>query len=274
MRTTLPRLMCLLGLGWFAVTAQAGVVIQQEQRGLGSSDTVQRVTLYIDAGKLRIEGASPTGDDFVMIFDQARQTVWMVQPGKGTYIEMTASDIQRMQQGMSRAMSQMEQAMKQMEARLADMPPEQRAMMEQMMKGRMTAPQSASAPKVTTEVKSRGERVGPYTCTLYEVLTDGRRTSEVWVAPLDQAQLQAAEYETFRGLAEFYEPLSRNAPETSWGVPGSAQMEGFPVRWRNYEGQNVTSEWEVVGAERRSLETSLFTLPSGLQKTDMMMPQR
>ena len=154
------------------------------------------------------------------------------------------------------------------------MSPEQRAMMEQMMKGRMPAAQSAPAPKVTTEVKSRGESVGPYTCTLYEVLTDGRRTSEVWVAPLDQAQLQAAEYETFRGLAEFYEPLSRNAPGTKWGVPGSAQMEGFPVRWRNYEGQDVTSEWEVVGAERRSLETSLFTLPSDLQKTDMMMPQR
>ena len=123
-------------------------------------------------------------------------------------------------------------------------------------------------------MKSRGEVVGPYTCTLYEVLTDGQRTSEVWVAPLDQVQLQPAEYETFRAMAEFYEPLSRNDPEAKWGMPGGLQMDGFPVRWVEYEGQRAVSEWEMVEVEQRSLESNLFSLPSGLQKIDMSMPQR
>ncbi len=274
MRTMLQSLLCLAGLIWFVITAQAGVVVRQVEREPGSQNPAQQVTLYIDAGKLRIEGNSSGDEDFVMIFDQGRQTVWMIQPGEGTYIEMTAADIQKMKQSMDQAMGQMAEAMKQMQSELANMPPEQRAMVEQMMKGRMPQSQSAPAPKVTAEVKSRGERVGPYTCTLYEVLTDGQRTSEVWVTPLDQAQLQQAEFETFRAMAEFYGPLSRNNPEAKWGMPGGLQMDGFPVRWRNYEGQNVTSEWEMVEVERHSLDGNLFTLPPGLQKTDMMMPQR
>ena len=274
MRKILRGLTGLVWLGCFVIAAQAGVVIQQVEREPGSQNPAQQITMYIDAGKLRIESANPGGEDFVMIFDQARETVWMIQPGDGTYIEMTAAGIQKMKQSMDQAMGQMAEAMQKMQAELANMPPEQRAMVEQMMRGRMPQSQSPPEQKVTVEVKSRGERVGPYTCTLYEVLTDGQRTSEVWVAPLDQAQLQQAEYETFRAMAEFYEPLSRNNPESKWGVAGSLQMDGFPVRWVDYEGQRVVSEWEMVEAERRSLEGSLFTLPPGLQKTDMMMPQR
>ncbi|MCZ6491153.1 MAG: DUF4412 domain-containing protein [Acidobacteria bacterium] len=274
MRTMLQNFCCLITLACFLVPAQAGVVVRQVEREPGSQNPAQQITMYIDAGKLRIEGNSSGDEDFVMIFDQSRQTVWMIQPGEGTYIEMTAADIQKMKQTMDQAMGQMAEAMKQMQAELANLPPEQRAMMEQMMKGRMPAMQSAPAPKVTTEVKSRGERVGPYTCTLYEVLTDGQRTGEVCVAPLDQVQLQQAEFDTFRAMAEFYEPLSSNAPEAKIGMAGLAQMDGFPVRWVDYDGQNVTSEWEVTEIERRSLETSLFAPPSGLQKVDMGMPQR
>ena len=73
------------------------------------------------------------------------------------------------------------------------------------------------------------------------MLTDGQRTGEVCVTPLDQAQIQQAEYDTFRAMAEFYEPLSRDDPEGKWGMPGGLQMDGFPVRWVGYDGQNVTS---------------------------------
>ena len=47
------------------------------------------------------------------------------------------------------------------------------------------------------------------------------------------------------------------------------QMKGFPVRRLDYEGERVVSEWETTKVERRALESSLFTVPTGLKKQKM-----
>ena len=155
--------------------AEAGTVIQQEEREPGSNKPGQQMTIYVDAGKLRVEGVDRTTGKYTMIFDESKQVVWLVDLGKGSYTELTAAEIQGMGQ-------QMQQAMKQMEAELAQMPPEQRKMMEQMMKGRMGgAP--GGAPKATVREKSRGEKVGQFVCVHYEVLTGGQLSQEVWAAP-------------------------------------------------------------------------------------------
>ena len=273
MKTTLRATAILVAVVCLAEVGQAGVVIQQQERQPEKPDQASTVTMYIDAGKLRVENKSPQGEDAVMIFDQSKQVMWMIDRKGGTYFEMTAADVQKMGQSMGQAMGQMAEAMKQMEAEMAQMPPEQRAMMEKMMKQPMGGMgQPAAAPKVTVQEKSQGEKVGQYVCTLYDVLTNGQRTQEVCAAPLDQAFLQPPEYQTFQAMAEFYEPLRRNAPQSQqWGVSGASQIKGFPVRWRSYEGQRMVSEWAVVKSERQSLSGDLFVLPSGLKKQDMKM---
>ena len=268
MKTTL-RATAILAAVMCAEAGQAGVIIQQQERQSGKQNQTHNATLYVEAGKLRVESKSPQGEEVVMIFDQSKQVMWTIDRKSGAYFEMTAADVQKMGQSMGQAMGQMAEAMKQMEADMAKMPPEQRARMEQMMKQPMVMAQPA-APQITVQEKSQGEKAGQYVCTLYDVLTNGQRTQEVCAAPLDQALLQPPEYQTFQAMAEFYEPLRRNAPQGGWGVSGTSQIKGFPVRWRSYQGDKVVSEWEVVRAERRDLDSSLFTLPAGLKKTEMM----
>lgn len=252
-------------LSCIAWRAQAGTVIRQEEREPGSDKSRQQVTLYVDAGKLRVEGEDPSSGKYVMIFDQSKQAVWMADLSKKTYVEFTAAQVQGMGQ-------QMQQAMKEMEAQLAQMPPEQRAMVEQMMKQRMG---SSAPPEVTVREKSQGEKVGQFVCTRYEVLTGGQLSEEICAAPAAQLQLEASAYETFKALAEFYEPLSRQAPKGGWSVSSAMrQIQGFPVRTIAYEGQKPTSEWVLVKIEKQSLDAGLFTLPSGLKKTEMpQMPR-
>lgn len=254
--------------GWVVVLTaciawhvEAGTVIQQEEREPGSNKPGQQMTIYVDAGKLRIEGEDPTTGKYTMIFDQSKQVLWMVDVGKGTYTELTAAEVQGMGQ-------QMQQAMKEMEAELANMPPEQRKMVEQMMKGPMGGA-AGGAPKATVREKGRGEKVGQFVCIHYEVLTGEQLSQEVWAAPASQVQLEDAAYQTFRALSQFYEPLSRQAPKGAWAVPGGQQIDGFPVRTILYQGQKPVSESVVVKVEKRALEAGLFTLPSGLKKTQM-----
>ena len=253
-------------IGW---QAQAGTVIQQEQRDPGSDQARFRVTLSVDAGKLRVEGenpgSGPGSGKFAMIFDQAKQVLWMMDPGKGSYLEMTAAQVQGMGQ-------QMQQMMQQMEAQLAQIPPEQRAMVEQMMKQQMG---NSAPPQVTVREKSRGEKVGQFVCTRYEVLTQGQVTEEICAAPAAQLQLEASALETFKALAAFYEPLSRQVPKGGWSVSSAMrEIQGFPVRTVVYEGQKPASEWVVVKIETKPLDVGLFTLPANLKKTEMpQMPQ-
>ena len=258
----------LLLLGCLAGAAQAGTVIQQQELQPGGSQARQQVTIYVDAGKLRVEGENPGSGKYALIFDQAKQVTWMADLGKGTYMEFTAAQVQ----GMA---NQMQSAMRQMEAEMANMPPDQRAMMEQMMKGRMGAMGGGAAPPKTVREKAQGVKVGAFTCTRYEVLTGGQLSQEVCAAPVGDLKLDPAAYETFKALAEFYEPLTRQIPRGNWTAPsGLSQIQGFPVQTISYEGQRPTSEWRLVSIENRSLDAALFTLPAGLKKTEMpSMPE-
>ena len=179
MRSMLQVLASLVVLGCSALAVQAGVVLQMKESKPGSKTPGQQINMYIDAGKLRIDIGEHRGKKTAMIFDQAKQVMWMIDHSRGSYMGMTAADLQRMKQ-------QLDSAMKQMEAQMAQMPPEQRRMIEKMMKQKMGMAKPSS---ITMQVKSRGEKVGRYVCTLYEVLSDGQRTQEVWAAPFAEAQL-------------------------------------------------------------------------------------
>ncbi len=259
MRSMLQVLASLVVLGCSALAVQAGVALQMKESKPGSETPGQQTNMYIDAGKLRIDIREHGGKKTAMIFDQAKQVMWIIDHSRGSYMEMTAADLQRMKQ-------QLDSAMKQMEAQMAQMPPEQRQMIEKMMKQRMGM---AKPPSITVQVKSRGEKVGSYVCTLYEVLSDGQRINEVWVAPSGPGLLKEAELQTFQAMAEFFEPIRQGARQSGWGLSGMEQMEGFPVRWLEYEGERVVSEWETTKVERRALESSLFTVPPGLKKQKM-----
>jgi uncharacterized protein YneF (UPF0154 family) len=260
MRLMTCRILCLAGLVVFAVAVEAGVVLEMEEKEPGNRDRATQVTVQLQEGKLNVHSKRSTGEEAMLIFDENKQVLWLVDYQRRNYVEMTAADVERMGQGM-------QQAMRQMEEQLAQMPPEQRKMVEQMMKQRM-GQQMGAAPSVTVQVKSRGERMGPYICTRYEVLTDGKRSQEVWAAPLEDVQLQETDFRTFRAMGDFFEPLRRNIPmKASWGAPASLDVEGFPVRWLNYEGERAAVEGKVVSAERRDLEASVFTVPPGFQKS-------
>lgn len=252
----------VLGVYLTALVAAAGVVIEAEQLGPGDDTPAWRITFYLEAGKLRMETKSAEGEESITLFDQDKQVVWVIDRIAGTYYEMTPASVQEMQE-------RLDQAKKEMEAQLAQMPPEQRQLVEQMMKQ-----QFGGDVAVTVQERNRGEKVREFVCTRYEVLSGGARSAEVWVAPLEQLQLGAQEFEIFLALGRFFAPLGSSAPITQLGgrlawEQGGDQMEGFPVRSLTYDEERVVAEERVVRAERRSLEATLFELPSGLRKTEL-----
>ena len=259
MKASLRSTLLLVGLVFPLLAVQAGVMIQQEERTPGQDLARAHTTFYLDAGKLRIDTKNADGEETTIIFDEGRQVVWVIDHSARSYYELTQTEVQAMGEHMG-------QAMKELEAQLAEMPPEQRQMMERMME-RMRG-QMQQAPVVTVEQVGGGEEVGQFVCTHYRLLTGGELSSEIWTAPLNQLQLQEAEFGTFQALARFFEPLGQQGPKGIRWRAGGEQIEGFPVRSVFYAGRRVVAEEELLKAERKPLEASVFKLPPGLKKTE------
>ncbi|MBI2816111.1 MAG: DUF4412 domain-containing protein [Acidobacteria bacterium] len=262
MKRILQSVTCLIALFSYAATiALAGVVIQQEGGEVGGGKPKQKTTVYIQAGKMRVEGEAPDAKKFAMIFDDSKQVMWMLSPDEGVYRELTASQVQQMGQ-------QMNAAMQQMQAQLAGLPPDQRKMVEDMMKGKMGG--ANVPPQITVQEKGSGEKIGSFTTTRYAVLANGQLSEDIWAASLDQLHLQDADFKTFQAMAKFYEPLARNAPKGSWSAPTMQQIKGMPVRTVTYDGGRPAHQWDVLAVQEKSLDNGLFTLPAGLKKQEMM----
>ncbi len=102
---------------------------------------------------------------------------------------------------MNQLSQQMAGMSAQMEAALKNLPPEQRAMAEKMMKGKM--PQAAAAaPKTVYTAKGSGS-VNGFSCTKYEGDRAGEKEAEVCAALPAQLKLTPADMQIFEKMRQF-----------------------------------------------------------------------
>src|SRR5215831_6229911 len=98
-----------------------GVVLVQQQTRSGQTNTNQ---IQLDKTHIRSESRA-SGENTAFVFDDTAQVARVMNLDKKTYIEMNGALRQQMQQQMA-----------QMQAQLQSLPPQQRAVIEQAMRGR------------------------------------------------------------------------------------------------------------------------------------------
>ncbi len=148
MKTFLQYFSFTAALVSLAAAAQAGVVIEQEQRDLSGEVVMGRTVYYLEPGKVRIETSNEVSE-MVTIFIAARRVVWVIDRSEGTYYELKPAEVERMRR-------QMEEARRRMEEELAKLPPQQRELMEEMM----TQQQAPGPSAVSVRTTGRGDKFG------------------------------------------------------------------------------------------------------------------
>jgi hypothetical protein len=241
-----------------AMGAQGIVVVEKTTtNGTPRTSQVQMTSQF-----MRADVGTPAGQQQTVIFDGAKQVMHLVNVERKTYSTMTKADVDQMGAQLSGAMAQMQAAM-------AGMSPEQRAQMEAMMKGRgMPAMPGLGGPAARPEYKKGGtQRVGKWTCDVYEMTTAGQKTGEVCTVSPQALGFTAADFEVSRQMANFMRGLIPQGADALFQV-GSPQDQGFsgvPVRRvTTVNGQQVISETESVN--RQDLPDSLFVVPAGFQQ--------
>jgi hypothetical protein len=234
------------------VDAAQGIQLTQK---LTNGTNTQTLQIELDNSHMRTELVNPaTGTKQIVIFDGAKQVLYIINSERKTYTEMTRADVDRMATQL--------QSMRGM---MANMPPAQRAQMEARMGG-------AGAP-VKPEYKRAGtDHVGRWTCDKYEGYVKGTKTTELCTVPPTSLGFAMADLDVTRQMADFY---SKMAPQGADQVSSVGRLEdqgfsGFPVKRVITTGQSQIT-MEVVDASRTNLPDDAFTIPAGFTKQTMPM---
>jgi hypothetical protein len=178
---------------------------------------------------------------------------------KKTYLEITKADL--------------EQAKKQtdaMMAQLQNMPPAQRQQMEQMLQGRGMAAALAGLIPPKPEFRAAGsDKVGQWTCTLYDGYVNQQKTVEVCAVSPATLNLSIADFEVGTQMAEFLKSISPGGADTAIfnATTQDQGYNGIAVRRTTFKNGAVESVMEITQLKRQAFPASTFAVPAGFTKT-------
>jgi uncharacterized protein DUF4412 len=260
-RHAMAALSAAIVLSAVAAKGADGILIAQKMTS--SSGTVTTHQIQIEKTRMRAETDAAGGRKMTMIFDGAAQVMRTIDDTAKTYTEMTKADLDSMSAQMSGAMAQMQEQMK-------NMPPETRKRMEALMQGRGVPGAGGGAP---TEYKKVGtDKVGKWTCDKYEGTRNGEKVSELCTVAPATLGFGATDFDVTRQMAEFFSKLVPQGADQMFrvGSPAANGFAGLPVRTIIFRDGAPSITSEITDASRQNFPDSLFAVPAGYQKREMM----
>jgi hypothetical protein len=257
---------CLLAT--HAVAADGVLIAMKVTSGSNPPMTNQ---IQIEQKRMRMAVSDANGTTAGIMFDGTRQVMTIIDDGKKTYSELTKADMDAFSAQISGAMAQMQEMMK-------NAPPEQRAQMEALMKGRMggagRAGGAGAAPKVEYR-KAGTATVGKWTCDKYDGYTNGQKTHEVCTVDPKALGFSEADFQVTRDMAEFFKAFQQFRPAGGqqnpfvMGKPEDQGYSGVPIRSIQNVGSANQVTSELTDVHRQAFTDATFQVPAGYQKNEL-----
>jgi hypothetical protein len=259
----------------FGSPLQAGVVFEVETKDHKYSPArVDQVQMFMEGRNLKIGTAAGSHDSqTTMIYRGEHGEMLMIDHDEKSYSVMDKETIKAMAGQMKQASSQLEEALK-------NVPEDQRAMMEQMMKQNMPV-QQAPHRSPTELLQKTGDRdtIHGYPCLKYNVLRDGTKISELWVTNWDNIEGGREAAEVFEEMADFFKEMMESF-SSARGAPGGRsddfggsvfqhmkELDGFPVVTKEFEDDgSLEGESALRSSRRRRLDPATFEPPVGYKR--------
>lgn len=247
--------LCILGMILFLAPLRAGIRVKAEVTDSQAQKATEQQEILLDADRLRINSSNNTRT-FLFLTDGGRNRIVMLDQGRNEYTEID-------QQMVNQATQMLQGMMAQMQSQLANMPPEQRARMEQMMKGR-TGQTGQTAPAVTYTPKG-SSTVSGFPCARFEGVRGAEKVEDVCAAKPADIHFSESDFQIFEKMRQFTKDLANNNPlMRGAGVQTDYLMrwgyEGYPVEMIHYSGGHPSGTWQVKSIERVSLSDADFSL--------------
>jgi hypothetical protein len=250
----------------------AGVVFEIETTDHDASPPKVESTQVQAEGKNLKMGIAPGdrgGRGGTVLFRGDRRELVVVDHDDKSYMVIDQEALRQIGEQLAGVNDQIAEALK-------NVPEEQRAMVEKMMKERMPQ-QAVKRPAIDVrKTGDRGEKNG-YPCVKYEVLRDGRKIRELWVTDWGNVEGGDEVADSFRSMAEFMKQFLDQLP--AGGAPGGlgddvfsqlSELPGFPVVTRELDDDgSLESESSLRSSRRQALDPAEFEPPAGYKRRSM-----
>ena len=251
-------------IGVLVSPVEAGVLMISVQESYVNSKGKIHSEAYVERDRMRVEIKGDDTDQTI-IFRKDKEVFWAIDNKEKTLVEITRRDLQKIKE-------KMDEAMKMFEEQLKNMPPEQREMMEQMMKKQMSM--KSTQTKTMYEKVASGEKVNRWVCDKYEGYREGRKKKEIWTTDWKHLGLNPEDFKVMKTMGEFFEEFSKGAASSFYKV-GSEEWEkeqgysGVPVKTIIYSDGQIREKTELKEIQQQDFSASLFDLPKGLKKKEI-----
>jgi len=257
-KTALAAALCLAAA---VAPALAGLVGEFESKGPDGPPSKGK--MMVETDRLRIDST-----DGAVIFRGDKQVLWMVSEKDKSYRELTKADVQKMADQMGAVMPQIEEQLK-------GMSPEDRAMVESMMKGKMGAAMAGATAKKTFVKTGGTETVNGFACSIYDTMRGQEKVGRMWVTDYKSLGVTRDDMKVFDSMMAFIDPLMGPMKDMVSGLiqkSGSPDdhtaVPGFPIRTVTTGKKGDRTE-EVKSFKHETIPASVFELPAGLKKQSM-----
>ncbi|MDH3588503.1 MAG: DUF4412 domain-containing protein [Gammaproteobacteria bacterium] len=254
--------------------ALAGATFVLEGKDVTTSGSTV-TEILIDGKNIKIT-ESGSSEDF--IYNGQRRQMITVDHLEKRYMTMDVETAKEMYGGMrEQSASFGGEANRMMQEALKNVPADQRAMVEEMMKNKMPQGQmpQTSAPSVSEvkKTKERAKKAG-YPTVKYEIWQDGRKAQELWVTDWDNVKGGSDVQQSFEDMAAFSRELMEATGGAAHGDDSAfeymKEINGFPVMTREFDDSGeLRSEDILRSAEGRSIDPDDFEPPSGYKRQEM-----
>ncbi|MEX2122697.1 MAG: DUF4412 domain-containing protein [Woeseia sp.] len=230
------------------------------------------VEISTQDGLSRMEITSVSSSESgAMIYREQSGELIAIDHEKKEYYVMDKASMEQIATQLSSAMQQMQQA-------LAEMPPEQRAMAEQMMKQHIPAPAQEPEPMTVRKTGSR-DSINGFGCDYYEVQQQGAKIRELCVTAWDDIDGGREAADSMLAMADFFDNMAEQfSAGTGMDVMGQQrelfehmrELDGYPVLTREFgETGRVESESRLKSAGTRDIDADFFSPPTGYTQMDL-----
>ena len=244
--------------------------------------------IFVKGGKVRVESGDSTGRG-IPLYDTATNTMTVLMPAEKKYLVFDSSSAAQIgaqadsaqqaqasaQAAMAQHQAQIDQANQQMQAAMANMTPEQKAMMQQAMAQHAGAAAPAAAGggmQVETKDLGTSETVAGHSCKDMQLSVNGKPSATLCVTNSPASLgIPSADLKTLQAMRDGMQKLMSQMGPMGQGA-AAMMSNGFSLKttrqsYRNFQAVSETDTFKSVS--NGSLEASMFQIPSGYTQTTM-----
>jgi len=246
----------------FAYTAVCGIVMDQVRYEIKDSSKKDKGVLLIQNNKMLFKD---TSNNVSTLFDFDKDQMIVLDHNQRTY---TVIDPKEFVKAVEDYTKKMEEYRKK---HLENLPPEQREVVEKMIKEKEAESGLQKNQKIVINVKDteQTEKIAGYTSRKYDVLYNENLNEEIWLTKDLNIQKELDINKMSNLMTEFKKVNKRLGENTVTNEEAFINLfkdGGFPMKTIDHSfGETVFVE-EVVDVSEKDIPSSEFDLPSGYEE--------